>query len=375
MEINCRFFNGYKPCGKSDICSSACPQRDSPQVSVLIIHLGALGAVLRATSLLPAVKRKYPSSRITWVTDAPAHQLLAHNPYLDRILTSKEEDLLALSNLEFDVAYVVDKSLKASGILKRTHTDLLFGFRVDPRSGSIIPANSEAEELWQLGLDNQRKFFVNKKPETQLMCEALALDYQRDSYVLNLTEEEKRQVNKKRKAWSQNDQAPVIGINTGCSHVIPFKKLTVDTHIELIQKLQWNTRANIVLLGGPEDTERNQEIGKATKVIVSPTSLGLREGLTSVGAVDLVITGDSLGMHMAIALKKYTIAWFGPTCSHEIDLYDQGESILSSAACSPCWKRNCNKDIMCYDLVDIDKIVETTLQFLCLPNESTLVQI
>lgn len=375
METNCRYFNGYKPCGKSEVCSSDCPHRDIPQVSVLIIHLGALGAVLRATSLLPAIKRKYPSSRITWVTDSPAHHLLAQNPYLDRILTSKEEDLLVLSNLEFDVAYVVDKSLKASGILKRTHADLVFGFKVDARSGAIIPANPEADELWQLGLDNHRKFYVNKKPETQLMCEALGLEYRRDSYVLNLTEDEQKAVRKKRKVWSQSLQAPIIGINTGCSHVIPYKKLTVEAHIELIQKLQWNTRANIVLLGGPEDTERNQEIGNATKSIVSPTTLGLREGLTSVGAVDLVITGDSLGMHMAIALKKYTIAWFGPTCSHEIDLYGHGEAILSSASCSPCWKRSCNKDIMCYDLLDLERIVETTLQFLCLPNESTLVQI
>ena len=62
-------------------------------------------------------------------------------------------------------------------------------------------------------------------------------------------------------------------------------------------------------------------------------------------------------MHMAIALKKWTVAWFGPTCAHEIDLYDRGYKALSKVACSPCWKRSCNKPEMCYDYVDFSEVV------------------
>jgi heptosyltransferase-2 len=135
--------------------------------------LGAIGAVVRATSLLKSMKRKYPDSHITWVTDAPSDQLLRDHPMLDRVLTTKAEDLLTLSVLEFDVAFMIDKSLRAAGVLKQTHADLVFGFAVDPRSGAILPATAAAEELWQLGLDNHRKFFINQKAETQLMVEAL----------------------------------------------------------------------------------------------------------------------------------------------------------------------------------------------------------
>jgi heptosyltransferase-2 len=61
-------------------------------------------------------------------------------------------------------------------------------------------------------------------------------------------------------------------------------------------------------------------------------------------------------MHMAIALKKWVIAWFGPTCSHEIDLYGRGVAIETKAPCSPCWKRECHKPLMCYDQVNFDEI-------------------
>jgi heptosyltransferase-2 len=114
----------------------------------------------------------------------------------------------------------------------------------------------------------------------------------------------------------------------------------------------------IVLLGGPEDTKRNQEIAYGMPVTLTPTDAGLRDGLISTSACDIIVTGDSLGMHMGIALEKWTVAWFGPTCAQEIDLYDRGVKVITKAACSPCWLRSCHKETMCYDQVDLNELVE-----------------
>src|SRR5687767_8165048 len=100
-EIHCRHFSGYKPCGLSEVCDSLCPSRDIPQTRLLVIHLEALGAVLRATCILPAIKRKFPGSHITWVTHKPAQDLLRNNPYIDRILTT--DDPWSIKALQFDV--------------------------------------------------------------------------------------------------------------------------------------------------------------------------------------------------------------------------------------------------------------------------------
>lgn len=316
-----------------------------------------MGAVVRSTSLLPAMKRKFPSSKITWVTDAPADQLLRGHPWVDRVLTSREADLLELSALEFDVAYVIDKSLKAVGILRRTTVEQIYGFVADPRSGAILPATPAAEELWELGLDNHQKFFVNQKPETQLMIEALELGpFQRDEYFLPLSQAEEVLARQRHEEWS-GDGSIVLGINTGCGPAMPAKKLSVEFHRNLIQA--WSTRKDVrlVLLGGPEDGERNREIARGLPVLLSATDRGLRDGLVSVAACDLVLTGDSLGMHMAIAQKKYCVAWFGPSCAQEIDLYGRGEKILTRATCSPCWKKLCAQTQMCYDQVSARELL------------------
>lgn len=358
--VDCRYFSGYKPCSKNESCDSGCQHKDIPALSILVVHLGALGAVVRSTSLLRAMKRKYPSSMITWVTDAPAHHLLKNHPAIDRVLTTSEADLLQLSSLEFEIGFVIDKSLKACGVVNRTKVDQVFGFKAQGRNGAIVPATPAATELWELGLDNHKKFFVNQKPETQLMMEALEIGpYRRDEYWLPLTQEEEHRAHERRSEWLRvNGKDLIVGLNTGCSNVIAAKKWTVEFHRMVITNiLKEIPRAEIVLLGGPEDTERNQRIARGLPVVSSATESGLRDGLVSVAACDVVVTGDSLGMHMAIAQKKQVVAWFGPTCAHEIDIYDRGFKLLAQSPCSPCWKRTCEKSIMCYDQVSLEEVL------------------
>lgn len=314
---------------------------------------------MRSTSLLEPIRKKYPRAQLTWVTEGPADQLLRSHPHIDRVLTTSPGDILQLSALKFDVAFVIDKSLKAAGILASTKALKVFGFRVDARSGGILPATPAASELWSLGLDNHKKFVINQKTEVQLVCEALELPFDHvPEYDLPITANEQQLREKRQRDWSLQRGQPIIGINTGCSSVLAAKKLSVEFQREIVQELLIQGYENLVLLGGPEDQERNQEIGRGLPVFQSPTGLGLRDGLVSVAACDLVLSGDSLGMHMAIALKKFVVVWFGPSCAQEIELYGRGIKIQTKATCSPCWKRSCEKTEMCYDQVDLKEILQ-----------------
>ncbi len=354
---SCRYFNGYKPCGRNTICDQLCPSMSVPSTRILVVSLEAMGAVLRSTVILPAIKSKFPNSHITWITKKPMHLLLKGNPYIDRLYSLCEEDLISLSALEFDIAYVVDKSILAAGVLKKTSADLIYGFIADPNSGAILPATSAAKELWEIGLNDEKKFFQNKKPETQLLLEALELShFCPKGYANPLSENDLVAVEKKRKEWSQSN-LPLIGINTGCSGVIAYKKLTVEFQRKIIAEIIKKNLGRVVLLGGPEDTVRNQQIAYGLDVIESSTVSGIRDGYQSVGACDIIVTGDSLGMHMGIALDKWVVTWFGPTCEQEIDDFGHGYKVLTQSSCSPCWKRVCQNQPMCYDLVPLNEIL------------------
>lgn len=122
-----------------------------------------------------------------------------------------------------------------------------------------------------------------------------------------------------------------------------------------------------MLLGGPEDTARNKEIADYFKgrVINTPTTNGVRKGACYEAIPQVIITGDTFGMHLAIALKKYVIAWFGLSCWTEIDLYDRGVKIYQEDLfCSPCWKKECPYDLECIKNLDLNRmIIETEKYF------------
>jgi heptosyltransferase-2 len=54
----------------------------------------------------------------------------------------------------------------------------------------------------------------------------------------------------------------------------------------------------------------------------------LAEYMNWIDSCETVISLDSLGLHLAIAMKKNTLALFGPTNAHEVELYERGAKIF-----------------------------------------------
>lgn len=353
FHTDCRHFTGYKPCRFQRACDG-CPHHDPVQAEILLINLDALGDVLRTTAVLPAVRRAWPGARITWLTRPRAVPLLAHHPLIDRVLPLGPEALAELSARRFEVLLNVDKSRAAGAIAVRTEAADRRGFGID-RRGNIVPLTEDAGYLYATGLDDQLKFRDNQQSEPQMLCEAFGLPYARDRYVLH-----------------RPPGAPLpgpprkVGFNTGCSPLYPFKKLPLATQEAAIRLIAAETGEPVLLLGGPEDTERNAALAEALGPLAeaTPTDQGLLAGAGHVDRCAVVVSGDSLGMHMAIGLGKHVVAWFGVTCPQEIDLYDRGVKLLAAVSCAPCWRRACENTPRCYDRVEPGWIRDAALDCL-----------
>jgi heptosyltransferase-2 len=82
----------------------------------------------------------------------------------------------------------------------------------------------------------------------------------------------------------------------------------------------------------------------------------IRHFAALVGACDLVITGDTLTMHLSLALNRRTIVLFGPTSASEIELYGLGEKITPRMDCLSCYKAKCNFVPNCMDYISADMV-------------------
>lgn len=362
----CKNFNGYKPCFPDHDCwKDGCKEYNPMGTRILIVNLDAMGDVLMTTAQLPAIKRKYPQSTIYWITLKNAVALLKFNPYIDRVYTYDFESLSILKSLQFDLVMNVDKSQRSGALTMQVDAKERLGFGIN-ENGQIIPLNKGAEYNFQLGMDDHLKFKVNQRLGQDYLSETFDLEYSRDEYVFSFSDDELNFQNEYKSSVGITDKDEIIGFNTGCSELFPNKKMTLEQHVALIEKFLSFSRFKIVLLGGPEDEERNNVIASAFpgKVINTPPREGVRRGACYENISNLIITGDSFGMHLAIALKKYVVAWFGLSCWTEIDLYERGLKLFPEGLfCAPCWKKVCPYNLECIQMIDLERIVNETVSY------------
>ncbi len=369
----CKNFSGYKPCFSYENCleNGCLHENDQTKIGIkiLIISLDALGNVLANTPILYAIKRKFPVSTIYWITMPAAEKILQNNPFIDKVFGWTDEHRMILRQIEFDYLMNADKSDYACAFANEVKAKNKLGFLLN-EDGKIIPANKSAMYRYVMGNNDQLKFRENTRTGVDIIHEVFELEYKRDPYVFNFSSDEKNFIEEYKKEVNYNPEKTYVGFNTGCSNLFPNKKMTVEQHIKLISGMLKDDNLQVILLGGKEDTERNNIIFESfnatdrKKIINTPTTLGLRKGACFIDLADVVITGDSFGMHLSIALNKYVIAWFGLSCAAEIELYDNGEKIIPAGLeCSPCWKKVCPYNLECIQMIDTDKILKLTKKY------------
>src|SRR5690606_11124465 len=169
------------------------------------------------------------------------------------------ESINILTQMKFDYVMNVDKSQRSCSLLNSLKAENKLGFGLD-EDGKIVPVNEGAFYNYNLGMDDHLKFRVNERVGQDYLAETFELEYNRDEYTFNFTDEELKFIENYKKEIGITDKDFVVGFNTGCSNLYPNKKMTVEQHIYLIRKLLEENKYKIVLLGGPEDVERNKKI-------------------------------------------------------------------------------------------------------------------
>lgn len=326
---------------------------------ILIIKLASAGDVLRTTAILSGLKKKYPHSRITWIVESPSRELLEGNVSIDRILVYGEKSVSLLKGEEFDLVISLDKAFEAVSLAMLINAFEKYGYGLD-KEGRLCPLNKEAEYSYLLGVDDELKFFKNKKTYQELIFETAKLEYKNNPYELVLDKKHIDFADVFFKEHNLGKENIVVGINTGAGKVFANKNLKKEKIVELVGLLYEKMHVSILLLGGPLEKEINEYVEEKSghKAINSGCGNSLKEFAELINNCGLVIAADTLALHVAIALKKPVVALFGPTCAQEIDLYRRGCKIVTEAKCAPCYKNKCSIEPSCMDRIDLSKITD-----------------
>jgi ADP-heptose:LPS heptosyltransferase len=362
-KLDCRYFRGEKPCQFKRLCED-CKEYKPMGTKILIIKLNAIGDVLRTTPLLLGLKEKYPQSFITWVMDRPSLPLLQNNSYIDRVC-ALDADTVARLHVEcFDLLICLDKETVAVTLTSVVQAEEKKGIGFHSMTGNICPLNEEALYMFELGLNDDLKFRLNQKTYQEIIFEAVGLPYRGYEYIMSLPEEERLSADNFFRGNGVERGDILVGLNTGAGTAFANKQWTVGGYVELANKLVTDLNIKVVLFGGPDEVERNKEI--VSKVSVPVIDSGCDNTLLRFSALlercDAVVTGDTVGMHIAIGLRREVIALFGPTAPQEIDLYGRGEKIVSRMDCAPCYRSMCDKNPMCMDDISVEEVFQAVVK-------------
>ncbi len=146
-----------------------------------------------------------------------------------------------------------------------------------------------------------------------------------------------------------------MGINTGAGRRWQLKALSIEKTIELVNRLRKETGMVSLILGGEEEKERNEIISKETGM---PNG-GIHSLRYFAGIVEqckLLVASDSLALHFGIALGKRIVVFFGPTSPAEIELYGLGMKVYPKVDCLVCYRKECDKNPNCMDLLSVDEL-------------------
>jgi heptosyltransferase-2 len=201
------------------------------------------------------------------------------------------------------------------------------------------------------------------------MLGILHLDGAPHRYGLELTDDERRRGLEHLRGLGVNGR-PMVGFNTGAGGRWQLKQWREDGFQELAARLVAEG-VQVVLLGGPSEQERNDRLKAAVPEIIDPGSDNpVRHFASLVAACDVVVTGDTLAMHIALATRRRTIVLFGPTSAAEIELYGLGEKILPALSCLACYKNTCDFVPNCMDEISCSAVFAAVRRQLAVTSTS-----
>ena len=307
-------------------------------IKILIIKFGALGDVVRTSFFAKPLKCSQSRVEISWLTSKVAVDILKHNPYIDNIYTNFSD----ISNIKFNTIYSLDDERDIVTGASSLNADILIGAYLDE---GIITYSENASLWFDMGVHskygikyaNQQKK-SNDKSHAQIFKKIFNVqDVDNNFYYEQGSKKSNRCNNGKIK----------IGLFPHSGGRWPSKALRKNEVLGLLEAIIYGEVSGAVdeirLFGSGGEFVRNLEISEAinSKIVKVVNSENNLQGLSlAIQDLDVMISSDSLPLHLAIANKIFTISFYTATSAAEIETFDNGVKILSTSADYCSYDRN-----------------------------------
>lgn len=325
-------------------------------MKILVIRFSSIGDVVLTTPIVRALKQQLPNAEIHFITKKQFKEVLEHNPNIDRLFTidkSISEVIPELKKEKYD--YLID-------LHKNTRT-LALKFKLGKKAYSFPKLNFQKWLLVNLKKDKMPKVHIVDR----YFKAVEELGVSNDRLPCDFFIDPKDEVNMEERFGLASKTYITIAIGAQFA----TKRMPLEKLQEIIQKIQ----LPIVLLGGPTDVERANEIMSTLpdkNILSSCGDFNLAQSASIVKQSNVLLSNDTGMMHIAACFEVPVVSVWGNTVP-EFGMYpyfpknQDAFSIheVQGLSCRPCSKigfQKCPKGhFKCMNLQNAEEIVESIL--------------
>lgn len=283
----------------------------------VVIRFSSLGDIVQTTAFVSTLKHFFPKSSITYVTKSDFKDLLADQPYIDKVVAlRKNQNVLELLkeiekphcvfDLHVNVRSVVLSSALNPLCLKRVNKNTIFRY-------SLVLKNNLLKKLFA------RSSADNIEEQLELIGKGISTkDIKPVLYVKN----EKKEAN-------------TIGFAVGAKWKT---KMWPKEYFRKLADMLIEGGYNVWLFGSKDEVEIADFVVKGlSKAKSFVGKLSLKETIEEMSKCIGFVSNDSGLMHVASALNIPLVAIFGPTV-RGFGFYPRGKSVVleKDLDCRPC---------------------------------------
>ena len=328
--------------------------RSSSFQKLAIIRLSSLGDIIHTLPAYQALRNHFPRAKISWFAEPAGFRLLKNFSGIDEIividLKSKKtgEKLRELKTIrkryrkQFDLVIDFQGLLKSAILAHLLKCDSL-GFHrknlKEPLAGYFYRYHGKE-------FDEKRHVILKNLD----LLAFLGIKPQKIEYPLLQTNQESRVQRFMQDHGLRPKQFIILNIGGGWQSKI----LTREQNLEIVNRLKKNY--SLVLLWGNEKESRAAERISRETGIPRTDFLRFHELFDFIRQARLMITADTLALHVADMVKTPSVGIFGPTDPERNgSLLTQSRAVFEKTSCSFCYKKKCDT-MACLKHIDIDEI-------------------
>lgn len=314
----------------------------SEPAKILIIRLSSIGDILLSTPLIRVLRKRFPSSRIDYLTGVDFQELIQFNSNIDRVfIFDRSTGFRGLRDLRrkllperYDLVIDIHDSLRSKYL--RSQIGAKRFVTINKR---ILKRIILIKLKWNL-----YKNIVSVEDKYIETIRAFGGKNDGEGLEIYIGENAKSKIDQLLREANFNLNRPVLGLSPSAKHFT--KRWLPERFVKVAMQFVTEQKGKVVIFGGPEDhtlcndivSDISEKLGKSV-VFDFSGKLSLLETAAAIDYCDLVLTNDTGLMHLARARKKRIVALFGPTVK-EFGFFPQEENSVVietlGLSCRPC---------------------------------------